>query len=297
MVLGTDGRSMHKSLGNYVASQDVLLKHGADATRQWVAGGGATGSDIPFRWQDVEYGWRFLIKLWNAARFVSNQLKDFTRNENAEYVLQLLDKWVLSKAERLTKKVTDALERCQFNIAMEEIRNFTWHVFCDCYLEAVKDRLYKPELYGEEKRKAAQYTLYTILYRVLQLLAPITPHVTEEIYQIMYAKEKGYRSIHLSPWPTMDEKRVDEEAEKHGDLVMAVMTEVRREKAEKRMPLNTLIKKLTIYTGEKGTADIIMEGRQDISGTCKVANIEIIPEKGEGREIKPYNNVWFIAEY
>ncbi|MGC9345393.1 MAG: valine--tRNA ligase, partial [Candidatus Bathyarchaeales archaeon] len=81
MVLGTDGRAMHKSLGNYVASQEVLSKYGADATRQWAAGGGATGSNIPFRWPDVEYGKRFLVKLWNAARFVSNQLKDYTVGE------------------------------------------------------------------------------------------------------------------------------------------------------------------------------------------------------------------------
>ena len=297
MVLGTDGRSMHKSFGNYVPSQDVFLKHGADATRQWVAGGGATGSDIPFRWQDVEYGWRFLIKLWNAARFVGNQLKGYASSENAECVLQPLDKWILSKAERLTRKVTDALERCEFNVVMEEIRNFTWHVFCDCYLEAVKDRLYKPEFYGEEKRKAAQYTLHVILYRILQLLAPITPHVTEEIYQIMYAEEKGFESVHLSPWPTPDEKRIDEEAEKHGDLIMAVITEVRREKAEKRVPLNTQIKKLTVYAGNNENTSIINDGKEDIIGTCKVAKIEIFPEKGEGRRTHGYPDIQFTTEY
>ena len=297
MVLGTDGRSMHKSFGNYVPSQDVFLKHGADATRQWVAGGGATGSDIPFRWQDVEYGWRFLIKLWNAARFVGNQLKGYASSENAECVLQPLDKWILSKAERLTRKVTDALERCEFNVVMEEIRNFTWHVFCDCYLEAVKDRLYKPEFYGEGKRKAAQYTLHVILYRILQLLAPITPHVTEEIYQIMYAEEKGFESVHLSPWPTPDEKRIDEEAEKHGDLIMAVITEVRREKAEKRVPLNTQIKKLTVYAGNNENTSIINDGKEDIIGTCKVAKIEIFPEKGEGRRTHGYPDIQFTTEY
>jgi len=78
---------------------------------------------------------------------------------------------------------------------------------------------------------------------------------------------------------------------------MAVITGVRREKAEKRMPLNTQIKKLTIYAGGKDTAEIITEGREDISGTCKVANIEVLPKKGEGREIKPYSDIHFFAEY
>jgi len=180
---------------------------------------------------------------------------------------------------------------------MEEIRNFTWHVFCDCYIEAVKDRLYKPDFYGKEKRKAVQYTLYTVLCRILQLLAPITPHVTEEIYQTMYAEQKDFKSIHLSPWPTPDEEHVDETAEKHGDLIMAVITEIRREKAEKRMPLNTQIKKLTIHAGGKDMAEIITEGRDDISGTCKVADIEVLSKKGEGREIKDYSDIRFFAEY
>jgi len=296
MVLGEGGREMHKSLGNYVASQEVLSKYGADAIRQWATGGGATGSDMPFRWPDVEYGWRFLIKLWNASSFVSNLLKDYIPTEDEKHVLQPLDKWILSKAEKLTQKVGEALEKCQFNTALEETRNFTWHVFCDCYLEAVKDRLYKPEVYGEAKKKAAQCTLYVVLERVLQLLAPITPHMTEEIYQIMYAEEKKQRSIHLSAWPEVDEKRLNEQAEKQGDLVMAVITEVRREKAEKHLPLNTQIKKLTIYAGEKNAEQMITEGQVDIAGTCKVAAIEVLPRDGEGREVKPYT-VQFLAEY
>jgi valyl-tRNA synthetase len=297
MVLGTDGREMHKHLGNYVASLEALDKYGADAVRQWATGGGATGSDIPFRWPDVEYGWRFLIKLWNASRFVASLLEDYKPDEKIEHELQPLDRWILCKTEKLTEKVTDALERCQFNIAMEETRNFAWHVFCDCYIEAAKDRLYKPEAYGTEKRKAAQYTLYTVLHKILQLLAPLTPHVTEEIYQLMYADEKSYKSIHISPWPSVDKKLIDEQTEKAGDLIMAVIAEIRKEKAEKHKPLNAEIKRLSIYAREKDAAKAIMEGKEDIAGTCKAKYVEILLEKGEGREVKPYPNLSFKAEF
>jgi valyl-tRNA synthetase len=297
MVLGTDGREMHKSLGNYVASLEVLDKYGADAIRQWAAGGGATGSDIPFRWPDVEYGWRFLIKLWNASGFVMSLLKDYEPAEERSGDLQPLDKWIVSKAEKLTAEVTDALDKCQFNIAMEKTRNFMWHVFCDCYIEAVKDRLYKPEAYGEAKHRAAQDTLYAVLLRVLQLLAPLTPHVTEEIYQAGYVEEKRYASIHVSPWPKVDERLIDESAEKNGDLIMAVITEVRREKAERHVSLNTQIKKLTVFAGNKGSAKALMESKEDIAGTCKASNVEILPEKGEGRAVEPYVDVHFVTEY
>ncbi len=296
MVLGADGRKMSKSLKNYVATPEVLNKYGADASRQWAAAGGATGSDIPFRWPDVEYGWRFLIKLWNASRFVSELLKDYT-HEDANHELQILDRWIISKTERLTAQVTGAFEKCLFNVAAEEIRNFTWHVFCDCYIEAVKDRLYRPETYGEGKKKAAQYTLYTVVYRILQLLAPIMPHVCEEIHQNMYAKDMRVKSINLSSWPIADEEAIDEQVEKQGDLIMALITEIRREKSEKHMPLNASIRKLRIYTKNRESANVLVEGKDDILGTCKVVHLEILLCKGEGREVRLHTEVRFAAEY
>ncbi|MFW6117632.1 MAG: class I tRNA ligase family protein, partial [Thermoproteota archaeon] len=297
MVLGADGRKMSKSLKNYTATSEVLDKYGADAARQWAASGGATGSDIPFRWPDVKYGWRFLIKLWNASRFVNRQLEDFTPQPPSQYHLRSLDRWILSKAEKMTQVATDALEECQFNTAVEEVRNFTWHVFCDLYLEAVKDRLYNPEVYGEEAREAAQYTLYTVLYRIMQLLAPVTPHVTEEIYQRMFSSHMDHRSLHLSSWPIVDEGLIDEEVEKQGDLIMAVIREVRREKSEKQLSLNTEIKRLTIYAGEEEKAENIRRGREDIMGTCKVSTLEVKPKAGQGRELEQYDDIQFTTEY
>ncbi|MGD9131870.1 MAG: valine--tRNA ligase [Candidatus Bathyarchaeota archaeon] len=295
MVLGTDGRKMSKSLGNFVATPDVFQKYGADAPRQWATGGGATGSDIPFRWEDVEYAWRYLRKLWNASRFAGMHLKDYNPNQKPAK-LELIDRWLLSKMERVTQKVTEAMENCQFNVATDEIRKFTWHSFCDNYIEAVKHRLYQSETFGEEKRTAAQYTLYTAIYRILQLLAPISPHIAEEIYQIMYADDKKLESIHVSPWPTLQEELVDEEIEKKGDLVVAVMGELRRNKAENQKPLNVPIKKLILYTEDKQKADILANAEEDLSGTLKVEQLVIQP-KGKGREIKDCTDVYFDAEY
>jgi len=295
MVLGTDGRKMSKSLGNYIATPEVFGKYGADATRQWAASGGATGSDIPFRWPDVEYGWRFLIKLWNAARFASQNLRDYAPQERVS--LELLDRWLLSKLERLTENVTKAFESCQFNIATEEVRNFTWHLLCDEYIEAIKHRLYQPQTYGGERKLAAQHTLHTAVYRVLQLLAPISPHVTEEIYQVMYREEMGNRSIHVSPWPTVEKSRVDEEAERYGDLAIAMMGEVRREKAKLRMPLNAPIKKLVIFAGNEKSAHVLNGVRDSMEGTCKIQKIEILPEEGHGKEVEGHPNIRFVVEF
>ncbi|MCW4055450.1 MAG: class I tRNA ligase family protein, partial [Candidatus Bathyarchaeota archaeon] len=296
MVLGGDGRKMSKSLGNYIATTQVFEKYGADTSRQWAAGGGTTGSDIPFRWPDVEYAWRFLIKLWNASRFASLLLEDYTPAKPAKALkLNLLDTWVLARMDQATLKITEALEKCQFNIAIEEVRNFAWRDLCDNYIEAAKHRLYREEVYGKETRGAAQHTLYTALYRLLQLFAPIAPHITEEIYQTMFAEDVGHKSIHVSPWPLADKDDVNEDAIKRGDLLVAVIGEIRREKARKRMPLNTAIKELTIYAGNKENAETLTESSEDIMGTCKVENVHVLPQKGEGIEVDGHPTVRLVG--
>ena len=296
MVLGTDGRKMSKSLGNFVSTPEVFNKYGADAPRQWATGGGATGSDIPFRWEDVEYAWRFLRKLWNASKFAAIHLEDYDPNTKTPK-LELLDRWFISKMEKLTEQVTEAMENCQFNVATDKIRQFTWHSFCDNYLEAVKHRLYQPETYGKEKREAAQYTLYNVIYRIIQLLAPISPHIAEELYQIMYFDDKQQQSIHISEWPIVNKELIDKETEKHGDLIVAVMGEIRRDKAENQKPLNVQIQKLTVYSEDNEVLDVLSQAKEDLAGTCKIEKLEVKIATSKGREVEGYPNVCLVAEY
>ena len=298
MVLGADGRKMSKSLKNYAAAPEVLNKSGADATRQWAAGGGATGSDIPFRAQDVEYGRRFLVKLWNVAGFASNLLTDYNPKANVEVDLQPLDKWIISKTENLVNKVTEAFEKCQFNVAVEDIRNFTWHVFCDYYIESVKDRLYRAEKENSTRRQAAQQTLYNVFYKILQLLAPITPHLTEEIYQNMYADGKGFESLQITPWPKMNSALVDKAVEEQGDKVMALIEDVRRKKAALKLPLNIPILSLEIYTSNQANADLINSSKNDIAGTLKVVgDFKVVPQAGQGQEVPQFPGVIPVAVF
>jgi len=152
-------------------------------------------------------------------------------------------------------------------------------------------------VHGQAKRLAAQCTLYEVLYRILQLLAPVTPHLTEEIYQHMFADYKGFESLQISPWPQFNSALVNEKAEKNGDLIIAVISEVRHDKAEKKLPLNAPVKNLIIYAGSDENAKIISSGNADITGTLKVANIQVLSEKQcEGRQVSPYD-VYIKAEY
>ena len=276
MVLGSDGRAMSKSKGNFVATPEVFEKFGADAARMWSATGGSTGTDIPFRWADVEYGWRFMRKLWNACRFASMRLEDY--DPSAEADLEPLDRWILSKLERVVKSATEEFEDCRYMNAVDATRNFVWHVFCDHYLEAVKHRLY-----GEGAEKAsAQWTLYYAVRRMLQLLAPAMPHLTEEIYSHMYSGGEP-DSIHLSMWPEADETLVDEEAERKGDLVIAVIRDIRREKNRRGIPLNAELEEVSVYASDPRESEALALGIEDISATLKAENVDI--HEGEGGEL------------
>ncbi|MFQ6053380.1 MAG: valine--tRNA ligase, partial [Candidatus Bathyarchaeia archaeon] len=286
MVLGSDGRKMSKSLGNFVATPEVFSKYGADASRQWVAAGGSTGFDIPFRWSDVEYGWRFMRKLWNACRFASIQLQDF--DPGAEVELQLLDRWILSGLQRVVRTATDAFEECRFMDALETTRNYVWHVFCDHYLEAVKHRLYG----RDEGKRAAQWTLHYAVKRILLLLAPVMPHLTEEIYSQMYAEDEA-DSIHLNRWPEVDPSLVDEEAERGGELVVSAIKDIRREKNRRGVPLNTPLAELRLYAEGEDEAEILTLGSRDIAATVKAEKIEVVRGGGGDFGVEGYPKVTF----
>jgi valyl-tRNA synthetase len=284
MVLGGDGRKMSKSLGNYVATPEVFDKYGADAPRQWAASGGSTGTDIPFRWEDVEYGWRFQRKLWNACRFAGMRLEDY---DGAEAEPQLIDRWIMTKLQKTIKRATDAMEVCDFMNATEAARNFIWHVFCDHYLEAAKTRLY-----GEgDAKTAAQWTMAHTIKDMLKLMAPVTPHITEEIYRTMYDADN---SINVSEWPKYDESLVDEEAERIGDMVIEAISSIRNEKNKQGVSLNKPVKQLTIYAGEH--ADDLKLGSQDIIDTLKVESLEILASEGGDAKLEAYESIGFTME-
>ena len=179
------------------------------------------------------------------------------------------------------------MEVCDFMNATEAARNFIWHVFCDHYLEAAKTRLY-----GEgDAKTAAQWTMAHTIKDMLKLMAPVTPHITEEIYRTMYDADN---SINVSEWPKYDESLVDEEAERIGDMVIEAISSIRNEKNKQGVSLNKPVKLLTIYAGEH--ADDLKLGSQDIMDTLKVESLEILSGEGGDAKLENYESIGFTME-
>lgn len=290
MVAGPDGRKMSKSYGNVVSPEEVIPKYGADALRLWTALA-PPGEDHPFKWETVDYNYRFLQKLWNIFRFAERHIKDFDYEEYKDIELEPLDKWILSRLHRLIKFATEELEKYRFNLLTRELMTFVWHEVADEYIEMIKHRLYGE---NEESKIKAKTALYELLYNITLLLAPLAPHITEELYQEMFKERIGAKSVHLLEWPTYREDRISEEAEKLGKLASEVIGAMRRYKNSHGLALNAKLKHVTIYTLDNYDALKILE--KDIAGTMNIEKLEII--KGEPEleekiiEIKPnFKNV------
>ena len=271
MVRGTDGRMMHKSYGNFVEAGEAMARYGADPLRQWAAAGGSTGSDIPFRWTELDHGKKFLTKLWNIARFILTSTPEIPETREMDE-LPLIDKWLLVEVQDLVKQTTTHFEHFDFNLALETIRDFTWHTLADDYLEAVKYRLV-PEAEANDK-KNARFTLYATLLTICKLLAPICPHITDAIYQQVPKTNRMAQSIHKSEWPSPEKSRMDESVAKQGRALLEAISLSRRKKADSGISLKTPIRDLQIYTKQEQLA-VLNDNKEVILRTLKAEKLTL----------------------
>jgi valyl-tRNA synthetase len=222
VIQARDGRRMSKSLGNGIDPLEEIDVHGADALRFGLLAMSST-QDVRYSDAKVEQGRDLANKLWNASRlillnvkFEQNQSRGVSNNAPQDQVpaavgegagipspARMEDRWILSRLERTIVSVTEKLEAYDFSHAAQEAYSFFWSEFCDWYLEIVKPRLYE----GEEEVSA---TLLWALERLLALLHPIMPFVTEEVWSHHPARE-GHLAVH--PFPAAEESLLDPAAE------------------------------------------------------------------------------------
>ncbi len=200
VIQARDGRRMSKSLGTGIDPLQEIDVHGADALRFGLLAMSST-QDVRFSDAKVEQGRDLTNKLWNASRLILLNAAEGV--EPAPRPLRVEDRWILSRLERTIAGVTAKLESYDFAHAVQEAYSFFWRDLCDWYLEIVKPRLYE----GEAEVSA---TLLYALERVLALLHPTMPFVTEEIWSFHPART-GHLTVH--PFPAADESLFDAAAE------------------------------------------------------------------------------------
>ena len=230
------GRKMSKSLGNGIDPLDVVQRYGADALRFTLISGMGVGADVLLNYEDLDStfapGRNFANKLWNAGRFALINIGDEPVRDVAEVAdrLELADRWILSRMTRATAEVTDRLERFRLNEAAHAGYNFFWSELADWYLEMIKPRL-RGEM-GEGSRDAARATLVRVLDTTMRLLHPITPFITETVWQRLPRRTDDAPSIMVAEWPSPDSRWEDADAEAAVSEVQEVVASVRNLRAE-----------------------------------------------------------------
>ncbi len=242
-VLDPLGKKMSKSKGNVIAPQDIMSKYSADALR-FAAGTSKLGEDVAFQDKELVAGSKLITKLWNASKFLSLHLAGY--DGKVPKKLETIDRWILSRLNRIIEISTANFESYDYSKTRLEVEKFFMHTFCDNYLEIVKDRLYNVEKRGEQAKKSAQYSLYHVLLTVIKLMAPIIPHITEEVYQAYFAKHDGKKSVHLSDWPAVDKKLDDNDAENVGDVMVDIIGAIRKYKSQKGASLKEGLNEVTL---------------------------------------------------
>ena len=191
-VLAPDGRRMSKSLGTGIDPLDVIARHGTDATRYGLAKM-SSRQDVRFSYGDVEEGRKLANKLWNVARLLLQTAEGAAPADRAQ---SLEERWILARIDATRAEIEQLLAEFDFSHAAQALYHLVFDDFCDWYAEAVKPRLYGGEV---EARETALYALE----RVLKLLHPLMPHVTEEIWTSLPARESR---LIVAPWPEADDR-------------------------------------------------------------------------------------------
>jgi valyl-tRNA synthetase len=277
-VMASKGEKISKrKLNSFLEPDDVIKKYSADVVRLWAASG-SLGMDIVFSEEELKTDSKIVNKLWNAAKFVIMHLEGFEKiddeentvelhcfDKNKEVNLMFMDKWIISSYNKMLVRFESYLEKYELGLALGELEKFFWD-YCDNYIEIIKNRLYKPEIYGEEARESGLYAAYHTLLGIIKCFAIYIPHITEEIYNGYYVNIEEASTIHktIIEGITTGFTFSDTDYES-GKTVLEIISELRKYKSENNLSLKHEIGRANVEL-----TDMIEVGdvEQDIKATC-----------------------------
>lgn len=225
------GRKMSKSLGNSPDVIQVMDDYGTDALRFTLVYLAPQGVDVFFSVDKCEIGRNFANKLWNACRFLlmkEGQLSEQQLNSKpSEYKQDIFDKWIDSRLNTTIKTYIYALNSYKINEASKALFDFIWRDFCDWYIEILKIK-------SNEQPEAGLLIFdkgFEIFDKVLKLLHPVMPFITEELWQSIDERKEN-ESITVSEFPKLNENVISEEIETEVELMQELVTSIRNLRAE-----------------------------------------------------------------
>jgi valyl-tRNA synthetase len=270
LVRDAEGQKMSKSKGNVIDPLVIMDRYGTDAFRFTLAAFAAQGRDVRLSEERIEGYRHFVNKIWNASRFTLMNLEGVEAAGVLPEPKRLADRWMLSRLQEIVRQVDEALNSYHFNEAASVLYQFTWHEFCDWYLEMIK-----PVLYGDDEtdRKETQQFLLHGLSSVLRLLHPFMPYVTEELWQHLPDHEG---SIMVAEFPRRDESLVDRPGEEQMAVMMDVTTAIRNIRGEMNVAPAAQVD--TVVFGPNSLTSIVKTYSHYIEDLARLSSLEVVQD-------------------
>ena len=261
--LASDGSKMSKSKGNIIDPIKMLNEYGADAVRYWT-GTSRLGHDTRLAADTLKQGKRLVTKLWNAVKLSTMTLEKVDVNvttitndiENGK-ITHPIDIWVLEELAEIVKNASENFENYEYAHSLRLIEDFFWRIYCDNYLEIVKNRSRIDEEPITQDNISAAYTLYHTANTLIKLFAPFLPYVTETLNDILNGVEgEVTKTVHArNMWPKQEEQAQTNDHKAFGRAFIDILAAGRRIKSELEVSIKTPVQVMTI-TPKDDTANI-----------------------------------------
>jgi len=253
-TLDEDGRKMSKSLGNVVEPDEVADKYGADILRFYLLWANKPWEDLRFNWDEVKTVNKMFNILWNVYVFATTYMAidnfNPTLYSENDFKLRDEDNWIISRINTLAKVVTYSLDSLHFHKATRSINNFILEDLSRWYVRLIRGRTWIEK--EDPDKLGAYFALYTVIEHLITLIAPITPYITEEIYQnvVRGVKNDAHLSIHMTDWG-FDEDLINKDLEKNMDIIREIIEACARARDIAKYKLRWPVSEIIVVSEEK----------------------------------------------
>lgn len=278
LVRDIHGVKMSKHLGNGIDPIDMIEKYGADALRLSLVNGMSMGTDLKYGEEKAKEAKIFINKLYNASKFVLQNLEGMKKEKLSKLDLKEKDKWILSELNNIIKVVTKNIDKYSFGVATSNLIEFTVAKFCDWYIE-----LCKVDLYGsdEVRKNTTQNVLLYVFENILKLFHPFIPFVTEYIYQELPGHEE---TIMKTKFPS---KVIVGQITNKFDEVIELIKAIRNARAEYNVPDN---KRTSLYIKLENDNNVVKENLNEIAKLAFGTKVEIVMQEPSEKSVKLISN-------
>lgn len=280
-TLDEEGRKMSKSLGNVVEPEEVIEKYGVDVLRFYLLWANKPWEDLKFVWEELKNINKMFNILWNVYVFATTYmvLDSFNpyEHDEREFKFRPEDRWILSRVNSVADKVTNALERLLFHKATRELHDFIVEDLSRWYVRLIRSRTWIEK--EDPDKIAAYYTLYNVLKTLIIIMAPITPHLTEDIYQnlVRGADPNVPESIHMLDWEYSPEL-IDEDLEEKMDVVRDVIEACARARDKAKYKLRWPVKNITVVSEDERILEAVESLRDVVIEQANTKELDVTLE-------------------